>query len=246
MKSYLSIFLLFSLPLLSADRNNYQQGETIDIDDRKIGNIFLLDIFDALLENKSLRELRIEMAPHQLMTGYTINDVLLEKIGRLLARSSTLKKLYSMNLIFPTIHPFKTPKAAQTIFKSLIGNSSITSLLFSVAGLGERGSMALADLLEKNHTLEEIVIEPMGYVLSRHGVAVLSNALKTNTSLKKFTLRIDLIEQKHAQALVDALRQNKTLNRVSVYCRYCDAQVEDILQQAERDPSSNTSFCSLL
>ncbi len=234
MKAVIFLLATFCSHVYSAHAPNYRSDPLIEIDDQSLRTLRISETIDNLIDNNNLRELRIELSLMHLLPKRYETDQLFKELGRLLNTSSTLKAFRLEEKENQGWHRVKAPLDARAIFRSLITKDTLETLSFSVAGIGNRGALALAELIEKNHALREIRICPEGNKLKPKSIAALANAIRSNTTLKTFELKLDSIRIVDAHLLVGALKQNQSLTHITIICRSRNQEIDTLLEQANR------------
>lgn len=197
--------------------------EWFHLEGNKIDATGLTAIADILKQNHKLQQLYCGF----LVNGITVEDI--RALSDMLMNNTTLKDL---NLFANRIDAEKTKIIAETLAK----NPTLEKLGLASNEVGVEGATALADALTKNTRLLELNLSDCR--LSNDGLKAIFSALKQNTALQTFTLR--RVHTDVMPMFADMLAQNKTLKKLDVALYTSELSVDhvQILLQALRENKS--------
>ena len=157
-------------------------------------------IFSALSHNTTLRKIVLERA--------RVSEENISLLTSALRTNTTLKILHLVGCEI-------NDHTAREISEALCDNSTLLALkLGSNTNIGLRGATALADMLKKNETLQELFLYNIS--IGEEGALKLAQSLKWNTSLEILDLSTNPIGNSGATAFAEMLTENKTLKQLDL------------------------------
>lgn len=160
------------------------------------------------VDGKALTRRKVEPIVKFLLVNRTVREVSLgglvwavEGIARSLMVNPVIEQLQFVNC---------NAGDARALAEVLKENSSVRRLKLDRCDVTAKGLKALAEMLRKNRTLEELVV--LGH--EGRGLRELADALETNTTLKRLDVSTKRNDRKEMSYFVSCLRTNSTLEVV--------------------------------